>query len=40
MTKVITEAWNDTKSALLEGLEGQKKTNYGCCIRKYTIIFG
>ena len=25
MTKVITEAWNDTKSALLEGLEGQKR---------------
>ncbi len=23
--KVITEAWNDTKSALLEGLEGQKR---------------
>jgi hypothetical protein len=25
MTKVITEAWNDTKSALLEGLEGKKR---------------
>jgi hypothetical protein len=23
--KTLTENWNDTKSALLEGLEGQKK---------------
>ena len=35
MSEIFESKWSETKTALTEGLEGNKKKNYGRCLRKY-----